>query len=61
MGRFAETPRYIYLFSLSRSTLDAKGETAGRSAVDLQIVDIGMSEQFLDSGLELPIRHVFLV
>jgi hypothetical protein len=33
-------------FSLSRSAFDAECETTRRRAVDLQIVGVGMSEQF---------------
>src|ERR1700674_1466344 len=61
MGEIQEiSPDILPWASLDRSALDTEGETASRGAVDLQIIDVGMSEQFLDDRLEFPIRHVFL-
>jgi len=58
MGKISGTPPGQ--FSLSRSTLDAKGETTRRGAVDLQIVGGGLCKQFFDDWLESPVRHIFL-
>ncbi len=41
-------------------TLDAESETASRGAVDLQIVGVGMGEQFFNGWLKFAIRHMFL-
>ena len=45
---------------LGRSAFYAERETAGRGAVDLQIVGGGLCKQFFDDWLEFSIRHIFL-